>query len=185
MSKTRLEKPEPSCHSKNMAFNQASFFLYPPGFVPTSNHDSARTSEGALLKIIGSESVDSTAGKVLTEDLRNWLFEHNFSEKQRYGSVQILVRGKGATPFGVEHLVELSLPLDKNEIDALYIRFLLTKDTPADIPAWRALIAELGHDFGFRLMDERGGLLPCIDFITVLRENSNFRDFQKNFGWTL
>ena len=80
-------------------------------------------------------------------------------------------------------MVTLALPLDEDVIQELYIRFLLTKQTPEQVPEWRDLIVELGHDFGFQIMDESHNLLPCIDFPTVLTQNLNYCMFQNKYGW--
>lgn len=77
----------------------------------------------------------------------------------------------------------LALPLDEDVIQELYLRFLLTEQTPEQIPVWKELVAELGHDFGFQIMGEDHKLLPCVDFPTVLAQNWNFCTFQKNYGW--
>ena len=155
-----------------MAFNQASFFLFTPGFGPSVEcYPTAKTASGKPLEMVSSCSVDSTAPKVFTGDLRRWLLDRGFSEKERYGGCQILYRGCHTTFLGTQELVELALPLDEDEVQELYIRFLLTEQTPEHISEWRDLIAELGHDFGFQIMDESHGLLPCIDFSIVLTSN--------------
>jgi len=169
-----------------MAFNQASFFLFPPRFGPVVEYDhAANTMSGKPLEIIGTEVVDPAARIVSTEELRKWFLAHGFSEKERYGGLQILYRGRCATPFGARALIEFGLPLDEDEIQELYIRFLLTEKTPTEIPAWTGLVTELGHDFGFQIMDESHRLLPCIDFVTVLQENRNFQYFRENYRWEL
>jgi hypothetical protein len=96
-----------------------------------------------------------------------------------------LYRGRHTTFLGTQEVVELALPLDEAEVQELYIRFLLTEQTPEQISDWRDLIVELGHDFGLQIMDESHGLLPCIDFSTVLTANWNFCTFQKNYGWKI
>src|SRR5262249_2424732 len=116
-------------------------------------------------------------------DLRKWFVGRGFAEKERYGRSQVLFRDPQTTPLGKQAVVELSLPLDEDEIQELYIRFLLTERTPDQIYGWTNLISELGHDFGFQIMDEAHRLLPCIDFVTILSENWNFCTFQKNYGW--
>ena len=99
--------------------------------------------------------------------------------------MQILFRGRHSTPLGKQEVIELVLPLDEDEIQELYIRFLLTERTPELVFEWKDLVSELGDDFGFQIMDESHRLLPCIDFMTVLAENWNFCTFQKNYGWKI
>ena len=167
-----------------MAFNQASFFLFAPGFGPIVEHDhTAKTASGKTLEIISASSVDSTAPQVFTESLRQWFMDRGFAEKERYGSLQVLCRGHQTTFLGAQEQIVLSVPLDETVIQELYIRFLLTEQTPEHVADWCGLIVELGHDFGFQIMDESHGLLPCVDFLTVLARNWNFCSFQKNYGW--
>jgi hypothetical protein len=169
-----------------MAFNQASFFLFAPGFGPAVECDhNAKTASGKPLEIVSTCSVDSTAPKVFTEDLRRWLVDRRFCEKERHGGLQALYRGRHTTSLGTQEAVELKLPLDEDVIQVLYIRFLLTEQTPEQISEWRDLTAELGHDFGFQIMDEDHRLLPCIDFPAVLAEIWNFCAFKKNYGWKI
>ncbi len=169
-----------------MAFNQASFFLLPPRFGPivVYDHDS-KTTPGKPLELLSSEIIDPNAPRVMTDDLRKWFLSGGFSEKERYAGRQVLIREERKSSLGVFPLIDLTLPLNEEEISELYIRFLLTSDTPGDIPAWSRLIAELGHDFGFKIMDADHRLLPCVDFLSVLRENWNFRSFQKDLGWEI
>src|SRR5689334_20758121 len=118
-----------------MAFNQASFFLFPPRFGPVVEYDdTANTASGKPLEIIGTELVDSAARILLTEELRSWFFDREFAEKERYGGLQVLFRGRSATSFGAQEEIDVSLPLDEDEIEELYIRFLLTEHTPTEIP---------------------------------------------------
>jgi hypothetical protein len=114
-----------------MAYNQASFFLFPPRFSPIVEFDhTAKTVSGKPLEMIGTELVDAAARIVSTEELIKWFLARGFSEKERYGGLQILFHGRCATPFGAQELIELGLPLDEDEIQELYIRFLLTETTP-------------------------------------------------------
>ena len=169
-----------------MAFNQASFFLFPPGYRPGVEVDeSARTASGKPLEIVSPVAEDSTADKILTADVSRWFADRGFSEKERYGAIRILQRNPITTPVGTLGEIELYLPLEEEAIEVLYLRFLLTKNTPASIPGWQDLVAELGHDFGLRLMDDDHQLLPGIDFLSVLAGNENFRAFQDNFGWKI
>jgi hypothetical protein len=169
-----------------MAFNQASFFLFAPGFGPVVERDhTAKTASGKPLELVSATSIDSTAPKVSTEDLRCWFVDRGFSEKERYGGCQVLYRGCQTTFLGTQELITLALPLDEDVVVELYIRFLLTEQTPEQISEWRNLMAELGHDFGFQIMGESHELLPCVDFPTVLVQNWNFCTFQKNYGWKI
>lgn len=169
-----------------MAFNQASFFLFAPGFGPTVEFDhSTKTVSGKPLAIISSDPIDPTAAKVLTESLRQWFVERGFLERERYGGCQVLYRGQQRTFLGTQEEIELTLPLDEDVIQELYIRFLLTEQTPQQLADWRELIVELGDDFGFQLMDESHSLLPCIDFPVVLAANWHFCTFQQNYGWEI
>ncbi len=167
-----------------MAFNQASFFLFAPGFGPSVEFDhSAKTASGKPLAMVSSRAVDSTASKVVTSTLREWFMQRGFAEKERYGGCQVIFRGRETTFLGTQEVVELALPLDEDAVQELYIRFLLTERTPEQVVDWRELIVELGHDFGFQIMDESHGLLPCVDFPTVLAQNWNYCTFQENYGW--
>ena len=169
-----------------MAFNQASFFLFAPRFGPSIEVDhTTKTASGKPLEMVSTHIVDATAPVVSTNHLRQWFLDRGFTEKERYSGSQRLYRGRHTTPLGTQQMIELALPIDEDEVQELYIRFLLTEQTPEHIPQWRDLVVELGHDFGFRIMDESHRLLPCIDFRTVLAENWNFQDFQKNYGWNI
>jgi hypothetical protein len=166
-----------------MAFNQASLFLFPPRFTPVVRADESEMADGKPVKIVDSSIADPSAGKVLTAELRQWFMERGFHEEERYGAISKLWRTRQNTWIGTQGEIELSLPLEEEEITELYMRFLLTKQTPDWIPQWKKLVCELGHDFGFRLMDEEHRLLPCVDFLTVVTENWNFRTFAQQYGW--
>lgn len=169
-----------------MAFNQAAIFLIPPRYGTVIEYDhTAKSASGKPVEIVSTRMIDSNAPKVITADLRQWLFSRGFAERERYGSSQVLFYGSQMTPFGMRKIVEIKLPLDDYEIQGLYIRFLLSEKTPDQISEWRDLILELGHDFGFQIMDEGDRLLPCLDFTTVLIQNQNFCEFQKNYGWKI
>lgn len=167
-----------------MAINQASFFLFAPGFGPSVEVDhSAKTASGKPLAMVSASVVDSTAPKVATHTLRQWFADRGFTEKERYGGLQVIYRGRQVTFLGTQEVVKLALPLDEDAVAELYIRFLLTESTPEQLAGWTQLIVELGHDFGFQIMDESHGLLPCVDFPILLACNGNYRAFQKNLGW--
>ena len=169
-----------------MAFNQASFFLFAPGFGPSVEFDhSAKTASGKPLAMVSSCALDSITSKVFTSALRQWFVERGFTEKERYVGCQVIFRGRETTFLGTQEVVELALPLDEDAVQVLYIRFLLTERTPEQLADWRELIVELGHDFGFQIMDESHGLLPCVDFPTVLAQNWNYCTFHKNYGWKI
>lgn len=169
-----------------MAYNQASFFLFASGATPEVEHDdSAQTSSGEPLAIVSSTPADATAPKVFTENLRRWFMERGFAEKERYGGSQVIYRGLQTTWMGPQEEIVLTLPLDESVVEVLYIRFLLTKQTPEQVESWRNLIVELRHDFGFQIMDENQGLLPCLDFLTALATNGNFCEFRNGLGWNI
>jgi hypothetical protein len=167
-----------------MAFNQASFILFAPGFGPSVEFDhSTKTASGKPLAIVSACTVDASASTVVTNTLRQWFIDRGFTEKERYGGCQVIFRGRETTSLGTQEVVELALPFEEDAVQELYIRFLLTERTPEQVADWRELIAELGHDFGFQIMDESHGLLPCVDFPTLLAQNWNYCAFQKNYGW--
>lgn len=169
-----------------MALNQASFFLFAPGFGPSVEFDrSAKTASGKPLAMVSACAIGSSASKVVTSGLRQWFFDRGFAEKERYCGCQVISRGRETTFLGTQEVIELALPLDEDVVQELYIRFLLTERTPEQVCDWGGLIAELGHDFGFQIMDESHGLLPCVDFPTLLAQNWNYRTFQKNYGWKI
>jgi hypothetical protein len=163
-----------------MALNQASFFLFPPRYGPEVEFDhTAKTPSGESLAIISTTIIDPDAPKVLAHHVREWFVSRGFCEKERYGELCVLFRGRQTTPFGTQEEIELELPLDEEEVQKIYLRFLLTENTPKAISTWRDLVSDLGRDFGFRLMDAGHRLLPCTDFLTVAAENWNFATFQK------
>jgi hypothetical protein len=157
-----------------MALNQASFFLFPPRYGPKAKFDhTTKTLSGKPLAIISATIIDRDAPKVLAHHVREWFVARGFSEKERYGGLCVLFRGRQTTLFGTQEEIELALPLDEKEVKKIYLRFLLTEHTPEVISTWRDLVSDLGHDFGFRLMDAGHRLLPCADFLTVVAENWN------------
>jgi hypothetical protein len=169
-----------------MAYNQASFFLFPPRFGPAVEVDEgSRTFAGDPVELISSSTVDATAPEVSVQALRQWLIGRGFKAKERYGQREILFRGHHRTIHGTEEVIKLSLPLGEEEIQVLYIRFLLTEQTAVQACEWKDLLIELGDDFGFKIMDDSHELLPLLDFFTVLRENTNFREFQMRYGWKI
>jgi hypothetical protein len=112
-----------------------------------------------------------------------WLKE---ALKRRSGmGSEKLCFGHQRTIHGIDEVIELGLPLGEEEIQVLYIRFLLTEETAVQVCEWKDLLIELGHDFGFKIMDDSHELLPLLDFFTVLRENVNFREFQMRYGWKI
>ena len=66
---------------------------------------------------------------------------------------------------------------------SLYIRFLLTEETPAQWNDWEDLIVSLGSEFGFKIMGPDHCLLPCVDYFTLLTNNENFRMLQSHYNW--
>lgn len=168
-----------------MAYNQASFFLFPPRYGPAIEYDhTARTVLGSSLAFVSAKMIDSAASKVLAGDLRFWFLKRSFIEKEQYSGCQVLFRGRFSTPLGMQEAIELSLPLDDNEeVDELYVRFLLTPETPSQILEWRELVVELGKHFEFKIMDKCNNLLRATDFISVLSENFNYCEFQRHHGW--
>jgi hypothetical protein len=176
------------CVSLLMAWNQATFFFYPPGYSPAVERSpTAKHVSGEPLRIVSTNMTDSNAPKVLTKHLRQWFVDRGLSEKERYGDIQVLFRGLHTAPTrpGTESLIDLVLPLGKDQIEVLRIRFLLTERTPDQIPEWRELIAELGYDFEFQIMGPDDRLLPCTDFVTLLTTNHNFCAAEKDYGWKI
>ncbi len=169
-----------------MGVNQASFFLFPPRFGPSVRLDSSATHfSGQPLRIVDAALVDPDAPPVCTSALRHWLELHGFSECERYGGIAVLYRGKQKTCLGVQSEIELSVPLEEEEISDLYIRFLLTEKTPAQWDDWEWLIITLGDAFGFKILGSDIYLLPCVDFFTLLTNNDNFRSFQEHHHWNV
>ena len=167
-----------------MAINQASFFLYPPRFGPSVELDhAARTFSGGPERIVGATLVDPHGSSVQTGALRQWLQARGFVERERYAGTSVLFLRQKKTFLGVQGEVELSVPLDEVEIKELYIRFLLTEETPAQWNDWQDLVACLGNDFGFKIMGPDDYLLPCVDFLTLLANNENFRMLQCHYNW--
>jgi hypothetical protein len=170
-----------------MAFNQASFFFYPPRYIPTVElAHNAKTIAGEPLQIVGSALGDAGAPTVLNADVLSWFQRRGFTEKESSGGWIEIFRDREETFLGIQEVIELSLPLDKAEFTELYIRFLLTMSTPDRIADWSDLVAELGHDFDLKLMNpDDNTLIPCIDFPTILKQNQNFIDLSKHFAWEL
>ena len=169
-----------------MAFNQASFFLYPPRHGPTVKETEMKTVTGEPLKVIGSELADADAPVVLNADVLSWFQRRGFTEKESDEWATVIFRDREETFLGVQEVVELSIALDRAEFTEMYIRFLLTKTTPDRISDWRDLVVELGHDFDLKLMNpEDNTLIPCIDFPTILAQDENFIYLSKHFGWQL
>jgi hypothetical protein len=169
-----------------LAINQASFFLFPPRFGPSVKlDDTVRTASSEPLRIVGPMLVDPDAPSIQVHVLRNWLEARGFAEHERYGGLSILFLGRQKTFLGNQQEVELSVPLDENEIKELYIRFLLTERTPAQWNEWEDLIMSLGTDFGFKIMGPDDYLLACSDFFTLLTTDENFRVVQSHYGWNV
>jgi hypothetical protein len=169
-----------------LAINQASFFLYPPRFGPSVELDhSARTASGEPLRIVSATLVEPDAPPVKTSAVRSWLEARGFVEHERYGGMSVLFLGQQKTFLGLQQEVELSVPLDEDEIRELYIRFLLTEKTPAQWNDWEDLIVSLGSEFGFKIMGPDDYLLPCVDYFALLTNNENFRMLQSHYRWNV
>ncbi|MCW1885237.1 hypothetical protein OKA04_10900 [Luteolibacter flavescens] len=167
-----------------MAYNQASFFLFAPGVGPIMETvEGAVTSSGDSVSTLSFSSSDSAAPQVFTTALRQWFMDRGFARKG--DSEKQMFRGTQPTPFGMEDEIVVWLSLDEDQVTGLYMRFLLTKQTPEQIPEWTNLILALGHDFGFQIMGANHELLPCSDFLGVLVQNYNFLDFKKAKGWVI
>ena len=123
-----------------MAFNQASFFLYPPRHGPTVKETEMKTVTGEPLKVIGSELADAAAPVVLNADVLSWFQRRGFTEKESDEWATVIFRDREEMFLGVQEVVELSIALDKAEFTEMYIRFLLTKTTPDRISDWRDLV---------------------------------------------
>jgi len=163
-----------------MAYNQASFFLFAPGVDPVVE---TVANSGNPVSIISTTAADSTAPKLFSTDLWRWFMDRGFAGKE--GSADRLFRGTQPTPFGMEDEIAVSLSLEEDQVTGIYIRFLLTKQTPERLPEWKNLILALGHDFRFQIMGEDNILFPCTDFPAILAQNSNFIEFKESFGWSI
>ena len=188
LDRNEMEKIDIMLYSRLgiMAFNQVTIFLFAPKFAPAVElAPTGLTPSGKPIAIVSACVSDPTAPKVVAEELRRWFMAQGYREKDRYGGHQSLFWGQHPTVIGLQQEVELGLPLEQDEVQELRIRFLLTENTPDRFYAWRNLIVNLGHDFGFRLMDEDHQLLPCSDFTTVFDQSWSFRSYQKQYGWRL
>jgi hypothetical protein len=169
-----------------LAINQASFFLFPPRFGPSVElARTAKTASGEPVRIVSAELIDPDAPSVETSVLRHWLEAHGFAEHERYGGISVLFLGQQKTFLGVQGGVELSLPLNEDEIKELYIRFLLTEKTPTQWDEWDDFIRSLGSEFGFKIKGPDDDLLSCCDYFTLLTHNENFQEFQSNYKWNV
>jgi hypothetical protein len=169
-----------------LAINQASFFLFPPRFGPSVELDrTVRTVSGEPLRIVGATLVDPRGPSVKTAAIRDWLEARGFVDHARYAGTSVLYLRQQKTFLGVQGEVELSVPLDDVEIKELYIRFLLTEETPARWNDWEDLIVSLGSEFGFKILGPDDYLLPCIDFFMLLTNNENFRMLQSHYDWSV
>ena len=63
-----------------MAFNRASFFLYPPRHGPTVKETEMKTVTGEPLKVIGSELADADAPVVSNADALSWFQRREVSQ---------------------------------------------------------------------------------------------------------
>jgi hypothetical protein len=169
-----------------MAFNQASFFLFPPFYGPSVQLDySAKTMSGEPMRLVDSVLIDPSASIVLTSAFRESLESRGFNEMERYGGSSVLFRGEQTTRLGLEQEIVLSARLDDDEIRDVYIRFLLTEKSPVQWGEWENLVLSFGEEFGFQLMGSDDYLLPCRDFFMVLINNHNFRSLQEHYQWRL
>jgi hypothetical protein len=142
-----------------------------------------KTISGEPSKIIDAKLADTDAPVVPAEELRHWFLSHGFIETERYSGLSVLGRGHEDTFLGKQVEITLDVPLDEAEIDHLYIRFLLTKNTPTQWNEWESLIWELESEYQFKIMASDESLVPCIDFFSLLLNNHNFQTFQKNYRW--
>jgi hypothetical protein len=140
---------------------------------------------GAPLRIIGATLVDPRGPSVNTAAIRLWLEGRGFVEHERYAGTSVLYLHEQTTFLGVQGEVELSVPLADVEIQELYIRFLLTEETPAHWNDWEELLVSLGSEFDFKIMGPDDYLLRCVDFFTLLTNNENFRMLQSHYSWSV
>ena len=92
----------------------------------------------------------------------------------------VLAAGFTQTFLGKQENITLTISLDPDEeIDCLYIRFLLTNDAPMPVSSWESLIIRLEAEFKFKLMTPDIDLTNCVDFRTMLELNDNYRMFTK------
>jgi hypothetical protein len=140
---------------------------------------------GEPLRIVGATLVDPHGPSVKTAAIRLWLEGRGFVEHERYSGTSVLYLRQQTTFLGVQGEVELSVPLDEVEIQELYIRFLLTAETPARWDDWEDLVVSLGSEFDFKIMGPDDYLVPCVDFFTLLTNNENFRMLQSHYNWSV
>jgi len=163
-----------------MAINQASFFLFPPRFRPIAE-DVARSNSPV---VIAASEAEPDLPVVLASQLENWFAERGFRVEGRREQGVKLWQGEEETFLGQSGQVEVSVGLRNQEVNCLYVRFLITKDMPKRLPSWHKLIADLESDFQFCLMDDDNGtLLPSMDFPNLVRRNSNVIELGKAWGF--
>ena len=164
-----------------MAINQASFFLFAPRYSPTVELDhESKTVDGSPTKIIDSELSQPDADPVVAGEIKPWFERQGFVQSESWGDVVVLAAGFTQTFLGKQENITLTIPLDPDEeIDCLYIRFLLTNDAPMPVSSWESLIIRLEAEFKFKLMTPDIDLTNCVDFRTMLELNDNYRMFTK------
>lgn len=87
------------------------------------------------------------------------------------------------SPLGQRAEVEVSIAAEDGEVTSLYCRFLLTRDTPARLERWKALVQTLGHAFGLRIGISDTEAVDPEEFLRVVGRAENWRHFAEQFGW--
>lgn len=167
-----------------MAYDQVSLFLYPLRWEQRSEPTTALHYSGRPVRIVSAVRAVSGEGRAIrVGEFSDWFGSHGFKivaegpDNARFASPAV------PSALGRRAEIEVSAGAEAGEVNCLYCRFLLTRNTPLRLERWEALVRELCEAFGLRIGVADGESVDPEEFLTVLRSTDNWRCFAAQFGW--
>lgn len=161
----------------NMAWNQVSLDLCAPNRTQVRYFDNGATVLRA--EKISENPKDIVHCKAIYIYLKTEKFD--FVQETNFGA--IYSRGQVKTPFGIEKEIETQIFTEGEELESVYVRFTLCRNSPKRLKEWSHFLTDICGIFKLQIFGGDGKIWTKEDSQNAIKNHFNWKDFSQNYDW--